>query len=100
MDPEKWDLVPTDEDIDKLAPLIGGDSLHVLVELGMDFQAWEEISHRQTDRDLVKLNRDILEEWKNMFCKSQNIRPTLRKIAQAFQNTGKSVKMVENVLFD
>ena len=63
-DPAKWDSVLTDEEVDKLAPLLGGDSLPFLVELGMDFQTWEQISHRQLERDLVKINRDILEERK------------------------------------
>ncbi|VDI41692.1 Hypothetical predicted protein, partial [Mytilus galloprovincialis] len=66
-DPEKWDLVPTDEDIDKMAPLIGNNSLLFLVELGMDLEIWATINYRQMKRDLVQLNRDILDEWKTTF---------------------------------
>ena len=100
LSPEKWNLVTTDEDIDRLAPLVGGDSLSLLVELGMDFNVLEQIKYSQQERNLVKLNRDILHEWRDTFCKSKCIRPTLRYVANAFQKLGMNVKMVENVLFD
>jgi hypothetical protein len=35
LEPEKWDLVLTDEYIEKLAPLIGRQSLQFLLELDM-----------------------------------------------------------------
>ena len=95
-----WDSPPTDQDIDKLAPLVGRRSLPFLVELGMDFAVWERIFYRQSERDLVKLNQDILEEWRGKFCQSLSIKPTLRGIAQAFINIDMSLKMVENALFD
>lgn len=65
----------------------------------MDFTIWEQITYKQTERDLVKLNRDILKEWKKNFCESHSIRPSLRHIAQAFYNMGKNIKVVENALF-
>ncbi|XP_063411632.1 uncharacterized protein LOC134694548 [Mytilus trossulus] len=67
MEPEKWDMVPTAEHIDRLAPLVGKYSLPFLIELGMDLNTWEQISHRQHIRDLVRLNQDILEEWRFKF---------------------------------
>lgn len=82
-----------------MALLIGNKSLPFLVELGMNFQTWQEINHRQQDRDLVKLNRDILNEWKSKFCKTNNVKPTMRKIAQAYKNIGKDVKVIKNTLF-
>ncbi|XP_063412073.1 uncharacterized protein LOC134694897 [Mytilus trossulus] len=97
---DKWDIVPTEEHIDRLAPLIGNSSLHFLIELDMKFETWEQICYIQADRDLVRLNKNILEEWKNQFCRSHNLKPTLRKIGQAFSNVGKHVKMVENTLSD
>ncbi|CAG2210854.1 unnamed protein product [Mytilus edulis] len=97
---DKWDIVPTEEHIDRLAPLIGNSSLHFLIELDMKFETWEQICYRQADRDLVRLNKNILEEWRNQFCRSHNLKPTLRKIGQAFSNVGKHVKMVENTLSD
>ncbi|XP_063417524.1 uncharacterized protein LOC134700084 [Mytilus trossulus] len=97
---DKWDIVPTDEHIDRLAPLIGNSSLHFLIELDMKFETWEQICHIQADRDLVRLNKNILEEWRNQFCRAHNLKPTLRKIGQAFSNVGKHVKMVENTLSD
>ncbi|CAC5393345.1 unnamed protein product [Mytilus coruscus] len=100
MEPQKWDLVPTAEHIDKLAPLVGKNSLPFLIELGMDFHTWEQISHRQNERDLVRLNMDILEEWRFKFCKMHNLKPTLRKIAHAFSNIGKNIKIVDNTLSD
>ncbi|XP_052103353.1 uncharacterized protein LOC127736792 [Mytilus californianus] len=99
-DPEKWDLVPTDEDIDKMAPLIGNKSLLFLVELGMDLDIWATINYRQVKRDLVQLNRDILNEWKNTFCTTHNMKPTLRIIAQAYKHIGNDVKVMENTLFN
>ncbi|XP_076089100.1 uncharacterized protein LOC143059481 [Mytilus galloprovincialis] len=100
MEPEKWDLVPTAEHIDRLAPLVGKNSLPFLIELGMDFSTWEQISHRQNERDLVRLNQDILEEWRYKFCRMHNLKPTLREIARAFSNIGKNIKMVDNTLSD
>ncbi|VDI45636.1 Hypothetical predicted protein [Mytilus galloprovincialis] len=100
MEPEKWDLVPTAEHIDRLAPLIGKNSLPFLIELGMDFNTWEQISHRQNERDLVRLNQDILEEWRFKFCRMHNLKPTLRDIARAFSNIGKNIKIVDNTLSD
>ncbi|XP_063448209.1 uncharacterized protein LOC134727752 [Mytilus trossulus] len=98
-DPEKWDLVPSDEDIDKMAPLIGKKSLFFLVELGMDLETWDTINHRQTKRDLVKLNKDILDEWM-LICKVKNVRPAMRMIAQAYKSIGKDIRVLENTLFN
>ncbi|CAC5384010.1 unnamed protein product [Mytilus coruscus] len=39
-EPEKWDLVLTEEYIDRLAPLIGDNSLQFLIELEMGFHTW------------------------------------------------------------
>jgi len=99
LEPEKWDLVLTDEFIDKLAPLVGRQSLQFLLELGMTFQDWNRITYRQSERDLVRLNCDILEAWKQNCCK-YNVRPTLRDIGRAFGNIGKHIKIIENTLFD
>ncbi|CAC5383605.1 unnamed protein product [Mytilus coruscus] len=55
-EPEIWDLLPTEEQLDRLAPLIGNNSLAFLVELGMEFATWEQIRFKQNDRDLAKLN--------------------------------------------
>ncbi|XP_071148101.1 uncharacterized protein [Mytilus edulis] len=99
-EPEKWDVVPTEEHIDRLVPLVGNKSLQFLIELGMDFHTWERISHKQFERDLVRLNKDILEEWSNKFCRMHSLKPTLRTIAQSFSNIGKNVKIVENALLD
>ncbi|XP_063417521.1 uncharacterized protein LOC134700080 [Mytilus trossulus] len=100
MEPEKWDQVPTAEHIDRLAPLVGNNSLPFLIELGMDFNIWEQISHRQNEKDLVRLNREILEDWRFKFCRMHNLKPTLREIARAFSNIGKNVKIVDNTLSD
>ncbi|CAC5383621.1 unnamed protein product [Mytilus coruscus] len=97
-EPEKWDLEPTKEHFDRLTPLVGNNSLALLVELGMDFQTWEHMRYRQMQRDLAKLNLDILQEWKTTFCTKHNIRPFLRHIGQAFKNIGKDIRIIENVL--
>ncbi|CAG2246719.1 unnamed protein product [Mytilus edulis] len=98
-EPEKWDMETTEEHFDRLAPLVGNNSLAFLVELGMEFQTWEQIRFKQSDRDLVKLNRDILQEWKTI-CNINTIRPSLRHIGQAFNNIGKNIKIVEHLLAD
>ncbi|CAG2256733.1 unnamed protein product [Mytilus edulis] len=90
-DPEKWDMVPSDEDIDKMATLIGNKSLFLLVELGMDLKIWDKINYSQKKRDVVKLNKDILDEWRVNFCKANNVRPTMRMIAHAYKSIGKDV---------
>ncbi|XP_052079050.1 uncharacterized protein LOC127717451 [Mytilus californianus] len=97
---DKWDKVLTEEHIDRLAPLVGNNSLPFLIELGMEFQTWEQIAHRQNERDLVRLNKDILEEWRFKFCKMHSLKPTLRNIASAFINIGKNVQIVEKTLLD
>ncbi|CAG2257185.1 unnamed protein product [Mytilus edulis] len=97
---DKWDIVPTEEHIDRLAPLVGNNSLPFLIELGMEFQTWEQIIHRQNERDLVRLNKDILEEWRFQFCKMHSLKPTLRNVANAFINIGKNVQIVEKTLSD
>ncbi|CAC5383627.1 unnamed protein product [Mytilus coruscus] len=97
---EKWNLVFTEEHLDRVAPLVGNNSLSFLVELGMEFKTWEKIKYTQREHDLVKLNRDILEEWKYVFCSSNSIKPTLRLIGQAFNNIGKNIRIIENVLAD
>jgi hypothetical protein len=40
----------TDEFIDKLAPLVGSQSLPFLLELDMTFQDWEQIKYKQSER--------------------------------------------------
>ena len=99
--PEKWDRVLTDKFIDKLAPLVGKKSLQFHLELDMTFQDWELIEYSQSKlkRDLVQLNRDILEAWKQN-CDKHNVRPTLREIGRAFGNIGKHIKIIEKTLFD
>ena len=99
MEPEKWDLVLTDEFIDKLAPVVGSQSLQFLLELDMTFKDWEQIKYRQSERDLVQLNCDILEAWKQN-CYKHSVRPTLRDIGRAFGNIGKHIKIIENTVFD
>ena len=99
LEPEKWDRVLTDEYIDKLAPLVGNQSLQFFLELDMTFQVWEQIKYRQSERDLVQLNCDILEAWKQN-CFKYNVRPTLRDIGRAFGNIGKHIQTIENTLFN
>ena len=99
MEPEKWDRVLTDEYIDKLAPLVGSQSLQFFLELDMTFQEWEQIKYRQSERELVCLNCDILEAWKQN-CYKCDVKPTLRDIGRAFGNIGKHIKIIENTLFD
>ena len=99
LEPEKWDLVLTDEYIDKLAPLVGSTSLQFLLELDMTFQDLEQIKHRQSERDLIRLNCEILEAWKRN-CNTYNVRPTLRDIGRAFGNIGKHIKIIANTLLD
>ncbi|VDI58011.1 Hypothetical predicted protein [Mytilus galloprovincialis] len=74
-EPEKWDLIATEEHLDRVAPLVGNKSLPFLVELGMEFKTWEQIKYRQKEKDLVKLNRDILQEWRSVFCVSYQLKP-------------------------
>ena len=88
-----------DEFIDKLAPLVGRQSLQFLLEVDMPFQDCEKIKYRQSERDLVRLNCDILKAWKQN-CYKYNVRPTLRDIGRAFGNIGKRIQIIENTLFD
>ena len=89
----------TNEFIDKLAPLVGRQSLQFLLEVDMTFQDCEKIKYRQSERVLVRLNCDILKAWKQN-CYKYNVRPTLRDIRRAFGNIGKHIQIIENTLFD
>ena len=89
----------TDEFIDKLAPLVGRQSLQFLLEVDMTFQDCEKIKYRQSERVLVRLNCDILKAWKQN-CYKYNVRPTLRDIRRAFGNIGKHIQIIENTLFN
>jgi hypothetical protein len=64
----------------------------VLHYMYLTFQDLEQIKHRQSERDLIRLNCEILEAWKRN-CNTYNVRPTLRDIGRAFGNIGKLIKM-------
>jgi hypothetical protein len=91
--------VLTNEFIDKLAPLVGRQSLQFLLEVDMTFQDCEKIKYRQSKRVLVRLNCDILKAWKQN-CYKYNVKSTLRDIGRAFGNIGKHIQIIENTLFD
>jgi hypothetical protein len=75
--------VLTDEFIDKLAPLVGRQSLQFLLEVDMPFQDCEKIKYRQSERDLVRLNCDILKAWKQN-CYKYNVHVCLLYIGNLF----------------
>lgn len=98
-EPEKWDLTLTDEDIDKLANVVGSYSLAFLVELDLTFHDWERIEHCQKQEpDLLKINRMIMEDWRNN-CTKHKIKPSLRIVGRAFENSGINIKLMEEALF-
>ncbi|VDI44185.1 Hypothetical predicted protein [Mytilus galloprovincialis] len=82
----------------RMATLIGNKSLFFLVELGMDLKIWDKINYSQMKRDLVKLNKDILDEWRVNFCRANNVRPTMRMIAHAYKSIGKDVASLMDFL--
>ncbi|XP_076116837.1 uncharacterized protein LOC143084309 [Mytilus galloprovincialis] len=87
--------IPSDEILDRLAPLIGKIVFQLGIELGLSVEEIENIKEK-CDRDLPAQNKEVLFTWR----KDRTVKPTIRVLEQAFVNIGKGAKCLKEVLKD
>ncbi|XP_076080545.1 uncharacterized protein LOC143051537 [Mytilus galloprovincialis] len=89
------DCIPSDEILDRLAPLVGKIVLQLGIELGLSVEEIERIKEKW-DRDLTAQNKEVLFTWR----KDRTVKPTIRILEQAFVNIGKGARCLKEVLKD
>ncbi|XP_076081059.1 uncharacterized protein LOC143051966 [Mytilus galloprovincialis] len=89
------DCIPSDEIVDRLAPLIGKIVFQLGIELGLSVEDLESIKEKW-DRDLTAQNKEVLFTWR----KDRTVKPTIRVLEQAFVNIGKGARCLKEVLKD
>ncbi|XP_076083802.1 uncharacterized protein LOC143054666 [Mytilus galloprovincialis] len=87
------DFIPTDEILDKLAPLIGQVFFQLGTEIGLSIPTLENIQSNNLS-DLAEQNRVVLFKWRE----DQLIKPTIRVLMQALVNIGRGARCLEEVL--
>ncbi|CAG2247617.1 unnamed protein product [Mytilus edulis] len=89
------DCIPSDEILDRLAPLIGKIVFQLGIELGLSVEDLESIKEK-CDRDLTAQNKEVLFTWR----KDRTVKPTIRVLEQAFVNIGKGARCLKEVVKD
>ncbi|CAC5404612.1 unnamed protein product [Mytilus coruscus] len=89
------DCIPSDEIVDKLAPLIGKIVFQLGIELGLSVEELESIKEK-CDRDLTAQNKEVLLTWR----KDRTVKPTIRVLEQVFVNIGKGARCLKEVVKD
>ncbi|CAG2210994.1 unnamed protein product [Mytilus edulis] len=89
------DCIPSDEILDRLAPLIGKMFFQLGIELGLSVEDIESIKEK-CDRDLTAQNKEVLFTWR----KDRTVKPTIRVLEQAFVNIGKGARCLKEVVKD
>ncbi|XP_076116488.1 uncharacterized protein LOC143083957 [Mytilus galloprovincialis] len=89
------DCIPSDEILDRLAPLIGKVVFQLGIELGLYVEEIENIKEK-CDRDLPAQNKEVLFTWR----KDRTVKPTIRVLEQAFVNIRKGAKCLKEVVKD
>ncbi|CAG2198701.1 unnamed protein product [Mytilus edulis] len=89
------DCIPSDEIVDRLAPLIGKIVFQLGIELGLSVEEIESIKEK-CDRDLTAQNKEVLFTWR----KDRTVKPTIRVLEQAFVNIGKGARCLKEVVKD
>ncbi|XP_063398781.1 uncharacterized protein LOC134683422 [Mytilus trossulus] len=89
------DCIPSDEILDRLAPLIGKMFYQLGIELGLSVEVIESIKEKY-DRDLTAQNKEVLFTWR----KDRTVKPTIRVLEQAFVNIGKGARCLKEVVKD
>ncbi|CAC5370300.1 unnamed protein product [Mytilus coruscus] len=87
------DCIPSDEILDRLAPLIGKIVFQLGIELGLSVEEIESIKEK-CDRDLTAQNKEVLFTWR----KDRTVKPTIRVLEQAFVNIGKGARCLKEVV--
>ncbi|XP_076080537.1 uncharacterized protein LOC143051531 [Mytilus galloprovincialis] len=89
------DCIPSDEIVDRLAPLIGNIVFQLGIELGLSVEEIESIKEKR-DRDLTAQNKEVLFAWR----KDRTVKPTIRVLEQAFVDIGKGARCLKEVVKD
>ncbi|XP_076116850.1 uncharacterized protein LOC143084323 [Mytilus galloprovincialis] len=89
------DCIPTDEILDKVAPLIGNMVFQLGTELGLLVTDIENIKVKY-NRDSPAQNKEVLFTWR----KDRRVKPTLRVLEEALVNIGRGANCLENVVKD
>ncbi|CAC5367953.1 KCTD2_5_17 [Mytilus coruscus] len=89
------DCIPSDEILDRLAPLIGKIVFQLGIELGLSVEEIESIKEK-FDRDLTAQNKEVLFTWR----KDRTVKPTIRVLEQAFVNICKGARCLKEVVKD
>ncbi|XP_076081052.1 uncharacterized protein LOC143051960 [Mytilus galloprovincialis] len=89
------DCIPSDEIVDRLAPLIGNIVFQLGIELGLSVEEIESIKEK-CDRDLTAQNKEVLFAWR----KDRTVKPTIRVLEQAFVDIGKGARCLKEVVKD
>ncbi|XP_063436882.1 uncharacterized protein LOC134718317 [Mytilus trossulus] len=89
------DCIPSDEILDRLAPLVGNIVLQLGIELGLSVEEIESIKVKR-DRDLTAQNKEVLFAWR----KDRTVKPTIRVLEQVFVDIGKGARCLKEVVKD
>ncbi|VDI02959.1 Hypothetical predicted protein [Mytilus galloprovincialis] len=89
------DCIPSDEIVDRLAPLIGKIVFQLGIELGLSVEEIETIKEK-CDRDLPVQTKELLFTWR----KDRTVKPTLRVLEQVFVDIGKGARCLKEVVKD
>ncbi|XP_063417169.1 uncharacterized protein LOC134699495 [Mytilus trossulus] len=89
------DCIPTDEILDKVAPLIGNMVFQLGTELGLSVTDIENIKVKY-NRDSPAQNKEVLFTWR----KDRGVKPTLRVLEEALVNIGRGANCLENMVID
>ncbi|VDI25059.1 Hypothetical predicted protein [Mytilus galloprovincialis] len=89
------DCVPSDEILDRLAPLVGKIVFQLGIELGLSVEDLESIKEKW-ERDLTAQNKEVLFTWR----KGRTVKPTIRVLEQVLVDIGKGARCLKEVVKD
>ncbi|CAC5416200.1 unnamed protein product [Mytilus coruscus] len=89
------DCIPTDEILDKVAPLIGNMVFQLGTELGLSVTDIENIKVKY-NRDSPAQNKEVLFTWR----KDRRVKPTIRVLEEALVNIGRGATYLDNQVKD
>ncbi|XP_076116577.1 uncharacterized protein LOC143084044 [Mytilus galloprovincialis] len=89
------DCIPSDEILDRLAPLVGKIVFQLGIQLGLSVEDLESIREKW-DRDLTAQNKEVLFKWR----RDRTVKPTIRVLEQVFVDIGKGASCLKKVVKD
>ncbi|XP_076116519.1 uncharacterized protein LOC143083993 [Mytilus galloprovincialis] len=89
------DCIPSDEILDRLAPLVGKIVFQLGIELGLSVEEIESIKEKY-DGDLTAQNKEVLFKWR----RDRTVKPTIRVLEQVLVNSGRGPRCLKEVVKD